>query len=282
MADQDSNDSQPSDSEQESLIETSDDPDFSYQDEVLITQSFYQRNNSGDARMPGKPPERSYGNLFFWNTLFDSNDDHPLNFSLLPKFTEKVADLQIIAASKYQGRTEILPQVLATRVEQIRVTKALIFGVNSSGQFINRVFPKTNSYRMLYQLLCQKLAKINQNQSASRQRTGDLYNYRVSFNGVLCGTLPGPPQITRSFIRWIHLNFLLYTDLRVHPRYSKRKSSKNTVIQRWNSIGLRVYRFTPIPYVTVLRVFLRKKGSNRIILMHVARECHLEDSALSA
>lgn len=282
MTDQDLNDSQPSDSEEESLIETSDDPDFSYQDDSLVTQSFYQRNNSGDVPIPGNSPERAYGNLFFWNDLFDSNDGHPLNISFLPKFTEKVADLQIIAASKYHGSTEILPQVLATLVEQIRVTKALIFGVNSSGHSINHAFPKTNSYRMLYQLLCQKLAKINHNQSASQQRTGDLYNYRVSFNGVLCGTVPGPPQITRSFVHWLHINFSLYTDLRVHPRCSKLKSSKNTVIQRWNSIGFKVYRFTPIPYVTVLRLFLRKKGSNQIILMHVAREYHLEDSALSA
>lgn len=224
-----------------------------------------------------------------------SNDAlNPLKIAPLPRCSDEIASLELIAASQYRGSPKALPQTLAKLVEKVRKIKNLIFGddkkiiidaINKSDDDNNR-FPKTENYRLLCASITAMLESINKHplpDHLSHEISENyVYRYRVSLNGVLCGKMRGPKQITPSFIAWLcHLissnvlsvkkHKLAWCDYRSNAPY--RTLIQIPIYRKWYIDDFKVYRFTPIPYVTVLRLFLRQSGyTNKMVLLHITRQ----------
>lgn len=229
---------------EENLIEARDISDSEQDDCSAIKQN---------ANTPARDRERIYGCKHFWLRQFGYNK--PLQIDELPKFA-KYNTLQLIAASQYSGQPELLPRGLASFVSRVRATKILIFGTHQAS-------PKTEDYYIICRAIENELITVRNEwlYEWDYAKTHFLYNYRVSFNGIFCGTIPGPSQITNFFIRWIHLRLAIFNSLRV----------KN-LRRRWITSGFKVYRFMPIPYVTVLRLFLYDSETTRQVLLHITRQ----------
>lgn len=224
-----------------------------------------------------------------------SNDGlNPLKIAPLPGCSDEIPRLELMAASQYRGSTNALPQPLAKLVEKVRQIKNLIFGndnkiiidaINKSDDDNNR-FPKTKNYRLLCASITAMLENINTHPLpdylSDEISENDVYHYRVSLNGVLCGKIRGPKQITPSFIAWLcHLitpsvlsvkkHKLAWRDYRANAPYSR--VFKIPIYRKWYIDNFKVYRFTPIPSVTVLRLFLRQSGyTNKMVLLHITRQ----------
>lgn len=245
---------------EESLLEVSDSPDSADEDcSMEASETITWMTSAADDK------EKAVGNREFWMWEYDTGANVPLKIAALPKSSDKVSSLQLIAASQYAGSPEALPKELSSFVHQVQATKALIFGLDVDDYpAIENAFPKTKDYHVLCTLFVQLLSKIRSNalNQAEDEATADfLYDYRVSLNGVLCGTMRGPKQITRAFIRWIHLNFALYRNLRIH-----------NLKREWAVCGFKVYHFTPIPDITLLRLFLRDSETQQLLLLHITRQ----------
>jgi len=185
----------------------------------------------------------------------DSDDSRPISAVNFPCCWDTIPRLQLIAATQYRGTTELLPPALAEFVEDIRRVKTLIFGTR-------KYEDGGSDYHALFHLLSYQLEKRRESGSEEDpdRIATFLYSYRVSLNGVCCGSVRGPAQITRGFVRCIYDAFAIYSSLRVH-----------NLRRKWSNLGFSVYRFTPIPHVTVLRIFLRDSETHRRVLIHVTR-----------